>query len=235
MSMTLHNFAFGVYPYIAGTIFLLGSWIRFDREQYTWKTDSSQLLENKMLKIGSNIFHIGIIGIFFGHALGMLLPHSWWQLITTDIQHQYIAIYSGGILGVMTLFGGFLLFIRRISNERVRAVSRIRDTSIIALIVITAGLGLNTIFDSYHHASQNDVSEMLLMSEYLKSVATLRADASLIESVGTAYKIHMLAGMTIFLIFPFTRLVHVWSVPVTYLNRPYQIVRSKFSNKQFKN
>jgi len=232
MSTSLHNFAFGAYPYIAGTIFLLGSWVRFDREQYTWKTDSSQLLENKMLKIGSNIFHIGIIGIFFGHALGMLLPHSWWQLITTDIQHQYIAIYSGGILGIMALIGGVLLFYRRVSNERVKAISRLRDTSIILLIVITAGLGLNTIFDSYHHAAQKDVSEMLLLSEYLKSVATLRADASLIESVGMAYKVHMLVGMTIFLIFPFTRLVHVWSVPVTYLKRPYQIVRSKLSSRQ---
>jgi len=235
MSMTLHNFAFGVYPYIAGTIFLLGSWIRFDREQYTWKTDSSQLLESKMLKIGSNIFHVGIIGIFFGHALGMLLPHSWWQLITTDIQHQYIAIYSGGILGVMALFGGFLLFIRRISNERVKAVSRLRDTFIISLILITAGLGLNTMSESYHHAAQGDVTDMLLLSEYLKSIVTLSVDASLIKDVGVVYKAHMLAGMTIFLIFPFTRLVHVWSVPATYLKRPYQIVRSKFSNKQSKN
>ena len=231
MSTSLHNFAFGVYPYIAGTIFLLGSWVRFDREQYTWKTDSSQLLENRMLKIESNIFHIGIIGIFFGHALGMLLPHSWWQLITTDIQHQYIAIYSGGILGIMALIGGLLLFYRRVSNERVKAISRLRDTSIILLIVVTAGLGLNTIFDSYHHASQKDVSEMLLLSEYLKSVATLRANAALIENVGIAYKVHMLVGMTIFLIFPFTRLVHVWSVPVTYLKRPYQIVRSKISGR----
>jgi nitrate reductase gamma subunit len=117
------------------------------------------------------------------------------------------------------------------SNERVKAISRLRDTSIILLIVVTAGLGLNTIFDSYHHASQKDVSEMLLLSEYLKSVATLRANASLIENVGIAYKVHMLVGMTIFLIFPFTRLVHVWSVPVTYLKRPYQIVRSKISGR----
>jgi nitrate reductase gamma subunit len=155
--MTLNNFLFGIYPYIAGVVFILGSWIRYDREQYTWKTDSSQLLESKYLKIGSNIFHIGIIGIFFGHALGMLLPHSWWQFIATDVQHQYIAIYSGGILGVAALFGGFILFVRRISNEHVKAVSRFRDTFIIALLVITALLGLLSIPNSF----TTQVREML--------------------------------------------------------------------------
>ncbi len=225
--MTLNNFLFGIYPYIAGVIFILGSWIRYDREQYTWKTDSSQLLERKYLKIGSNIFHVGIIGIFFGHALGMLLPHSWWQFIATDVQHQYIAIYSGGILGVAALFGGLILFIRRISNEHVKAVSRFRDTFIIALLVITALLGLFSIPSSYHHASDGNVETMLVLSEYLKSIATFNVNADLIKDVPAVYKIHMFVGMTIFLIFPFTRLVHVWSVPMTYLLRPYQIVREK--------
>lgn len=233
--MTVDNFLFGVYPYIAGVVFILGSWIRFDREQYTWKADSSQLLGNKGMVFASNIFHVGIIGIFFGHAVGMLLPHSWWQMVATDVQHQYIAIYAGAIFGGMAAIGALLLFYRRMTNARVKAVSRFRDNFIIFWLLLTALLGLNTIFGSMHHAQAGDVQTMLQLAEYVKSIATLSVDPTLLTTAGGAnfvdvshtYKLHMLFGMTIFLVFPFTRLVHVWSVPLTYLMRPYQIVREK--------
>jgi len=225
--MNLHDFIFGVYPYIAGTVFILGSWIRFDREQYTWKADSSQLLDNKGMRLASNLFHVGIIGIFFGHAAGMLLPHSWWQMFATDLQHQYIAIYAGTVFGGMALVGAGLLFNRRINSPRVRAVSRKRDNFIIFWLLLTALLGLNTIPESLHHAAGGDVQVMLSLAEYVKSIATLSVDPSLLTNIPGAYKIHMFFGMTIFLVFPFTRLVHVWSVPLTYLGRAYQIVRAK--------
>ncbi|MBC8520311.1 MAG: respiratory nitrate reductase subunit gamma [Gammaproteobacteria bacterium] len=225
--MTLHDFIFGVYPYLAGTVFILGSWIRFDREQYTWKADSSQLLSNKGMWLGSNLFHVGILGIFFGHAAGMLLPHSWWQMVATDVQHQYIAIYAGALFGGMALVGAAILVNRRMTNARVKAVSRKRDNFVIIWLLATAALGLNTIPGSLHHAAEGDVTTMLVLADYVKSIATLSVDPSLIAGVSGAYKIHMFFGMTIFLVFPFTRLVHVWSVPLTYLGRAYQIVRAK--------
>ena len=157
----------------------------------------------------------------------MLLPHSWWQMVATDIQHQYVAVYAGGVFGVMTLVGAFLLFKRRVFNARIRAVSRSRDVFVIAWIMLTAALGLSTIPESYFHAQAGDVSVMLSLTEYVKSIATLSVDPSLLAGVPYTYKLHMLFGMTIFLVFPFTRLVHVWSVPLTYLIRPYQIVRAK--------
>ncbi len=226
--MSLHDFIFGVYPYIAGTIFLLGSWIRFDREQYTWKADSSQLLGNKGMRLASNVFHVGILGIFFGHAAGMLLPHSWWQAVATDIQHQYLAIYAGMLFGGMALLGSALLLHRRYTNKRVKAISRARDNFIIFWLLLTATLGLSTIPASLQHAAGGDVSTMLVLADYVKGIATLNVNADLIRDVSLAYKIHMFFGMTIFLVFPFTRLVHVWSVPVTYLGRAYQIVRVKY-------
>ena len=233
--MTLNNFFFGVYPYLAGVVFILGSWIRFDREQYTWKTDSSQLLGNKHMVFASNIFHVGILGIFFGHIFGMLLPHSWWQLFTTDVQHQYIAIYAGAVFGAMAFIGAVMLFYRRMTNARVKSISRLRDNFVIFWLMLTAFLGLYTINGSFHHAQEGNVQTMLQLADYLKSVATLSVDPSSLTSAGgecfidvpSAYKVHMIFGMTIFLIFPFTRLVHVWSVPLTYLMRPYQIVREK--------
>jgi len=226
--MSLNDIIFGGYPYLAGTIFLLGSWIRFDREQYTWKADSSQLLSNKGMRLASNLFHVGIIGIFFGHAAGMLLPHSWFLAMgVSDVSHQYIAIVAGGIFGAMCLTGALLLFMRRITNPRVKATSRTRDTVIIGWLAVTVILGLSTIFVSSGHASHGDVSSMIILTEYVKNIATLSVDPSLLKDVSPIFKIHMFFGMTVFLIFPFTRLVHVWSVPITYLGRAYQIVRVK--------
>jgi nitrate reductase gamma subunit len=226
--MSLHDIIFGAYPYLAGTVFLLGSWIRFDREQYTWKADSSQLLSNKGMWLASNLFHVGIIGIFFGHIVGMLLPHSWFLALgVSDVGHQYLAIVAGGIFGLMCLAGAVLLLLRRINEPRIRATSRTRDTFIIGWLAVTVALGLSTIFVSFGHASHGDVSSMIVLSEYVKSIATLSVDPSLIRDVSPIFKIHVFFGMTVFLIFPFTRLVHVWSVPITYLGRAYQIVRVK--------
>lgn len=127
----------------------------------------------------------------------------------------------------MCLVGAALLFIRRINNPRVKAVSRTRDTFVIGWLLVTVVLGLSTILVSSGHAAQGDVSEMIALTEYVKSIATLSVDPSLIANVSPIFKTHMLFGMTVFLIFPFTRLVHVWSVPLTYLGRAYQIVRVK--------
>ncbi|WP_428607519.1 respiratory nitrate reductase subunit gamma [Sedimenticola sp.] len=226
--MTLNNFFFGAYPYLAGTIFLLGSWLRFDREQYTWKADSSQLLSSKNMRIASNLFHVGILAVFFGHLVGMLTPHSWFLALgISDTTHQYIAIYAGLIFGSLCLIGALMLLLRRLNEPRVRAVSRQRDTFIIGWLLATVALGLSTTVISFEHASHGDAGTMIALTEWVKSVATLSVDPSLIKDVSFIFKLHMFFGMTVFLLFPFTRLVHVWSVPLSYVSRPYQIVRLK--------
>lgn len=226
--MTLHEFIFGAYPYLAGTIFLAGSWLRFDREQYTWKSDSTQLLSKKGMRTASNLFHIGIIAIFFGHLVGMLTPHSWFQAAgISDLQHQYIAIIAGIIFGAMTLIGGLMLLSRRLNNPRIRAAGRKRDAFTIGWLVVTVILGLSTIPWSLGHAAKGDPGTMLLLVEWVQSVAVLRPNPALIAQVDMVYKLHIFFGMTVFLIFPFTRLVHVWSVPLGYLGRAYQVVRTK--------
>lgn len=226
--MTLHDFIFGVYPYLAGTIFILGNWLRYDREQYTWKADSSQILDNKNMRIASNLFHVGILAVFAGHFVGLLTPHHWFAGVgISDMTHQWIAIIAGIIFGGMCFIGALMLTIRRLTNERVKAVGRKRDAFIIIWLLLTVSLGLLTTIVSIGHANHNDPGVMIALSEWVKSVATLSVNADIIKNVDFIYKLHIFFGMTVFLVFPFTRLVHVWSVPIGYLGRSYQIVRRK--------
>ncbi len=224
----MQNFIFGIYPYIALTVFVLGSWIRFDREQYTWKSDSSQMLDNDKMRLGSNLFHVGVIAIFFGHLVGLVTPHGLFLAFgISDMAHQNIAIFAGTIFGLCAFAGGIILWMRRTGNPRIRATSRKSDVFILTWILVTLALGLTTIPVSISHSSNGDPSTMIALANWVQSVLFLHADPTLLNDVSAIYKLHMFFGMTVFLVFPFTRLVHIWSVPLTYLGRAYQIVRTK--------
>jgi len=118
MSM-LHPFLFGIYPYICLVVFLVGSLIRFDREQYTWKSDSSQLLRRGTLRWGSNLFHVGILFLFVGHSVGLLTPHALYEHVITAAQKQILAVTAGGIAGAFCFVGLTLLLWRRLARRRV--------------------------------------------------------------------------------------------------------------------
>ena len=224
----LNNMLFGIYPYIALSIFLLGSLIRFDREQYTWKSDSSQLLRTSQLRWGSNLFHIGVLFLFFGHFAGLLTPHWLYESFgLSSPNKQMLAIISGGIAGLICLSGITLLVLRRLTDPRIRATSKPMDIIILLWIFVTLVLGLISILFSLEH---KDGSVMLLLGHWAQSIVTFRAGAAdALLTVPLIYKIHLMFGMTVFVLFPFTRLVHVWSgfAAVTYLTRSYQIVRQR--------
>lgn len=225
---SLNNFIFGIYPYIALAIFFVGSWIRFDREQYTWKADSSQLMSGKNMLLASNLFHIGIIGIFFGHLFGLLMPYAVWEAIELSmLGKQYIAMYGGGILGILCLIGGSMLWYRRMTNPRVRAVSRSSDIFILSWLMLTLMLGLATTVVSAGHAAHGNADVMMTLASWAKSVVLLAPQPELVAKTEAIFRFHLFFGMTIFVVFPFTRLVHVWSFPFGYATRAYQIVRSK--------
>lgn len=222
------TFLFGIYPYLAGTVFLIGSLIRFDREQYTWKSDSSQLLKRGQLRLGSNLFHIGILGIFFGHLVGLLTPIDVWHAIgVTAPAKQLLAIIAGGVFGLVMLVGLIVLMHRRYSEPRIRATTRPMDWIVLWLLLVQLSLGLYSITVSAQHL---DGGEMIRLMTWAQHVVTFRGDAAaLVSAAPLVFKVHLVLGMTIFLVFPFSRLVHIWSgfAALAYVARAYQVVRSR--------
>ncbi|MBI5659520.1 MAG: respiratory nitrate reductase subunit gamma [Nitrosomonadales bacterium] len=224
---TLHNLIFGVYPYICLAVFFIGSWLRFDREQYTWKTDSTQLLSKDNMRLASNLFHIGVLLIFCGHFVGLLTPHFIFAAIMPDITHQYLAITAGTIFGITAFLGGVILWFRRFFNPRISLTSRWSDKFVLTWLMITLIFGLLTIPTSIGHAGHGDPRVVTSLAEWIQSIVYLYPNPAFIEGVDLIFKLHLFFGMTVFLIFPFTRLVHIWSAPFTYLTRSYQLVRTK--------
>ena len=226
----LNHFVFGIYPYLCLTVFFAGSLIRFDRDQYTWKSDSSQLLRLGQLRWGSNLFHVGILFLFFGHFVGMLTPHFIYEALITAGQKQVLAMVSGGLFGLLGFIGVSILLHRRLSDPRIRKTSRSSDILLLVLLWLQFALGLATVPLSAQHL---DGSVMMVLADWAQRIVTFQGGtAELMLGQSPVFKAHMFLGMTIFLIFPFTRLVHVWSgfASAAYVLRPYQVVRSRRLN-----
>lgn len=221
---------FGIYPYIALAAFLLGSLVRFDRDQYTWKSDSSQLLRGRELRWGSNRFHFGMLVVFFGQLVGFLLPEPIADSLVTPAQHALLAMVGGGIAGACAIVGLTLLIHRRLVDPRIHANSRPWDVAILSILWIQLALGLWTIYFSARHLGS---AMFLQLVRYVQGIVVFRAgNAELLLGVPWPYKAHIALGLTIFLVFPFTRLAHVWSgfATVTYRLRAPQIVRTRGRN-----
>lgn len=223
MSDFLHNAVFGLYPYLAVVVFAVGCVIRFEREQYSWKSGSSQLLRRRQMRIGSNAFHVGILFLLFGHTVGLLTPHALYEMVITAPQKQMLAIVSGGSAGVLCFVGLSMLLHRRLFDPRIRATSNPADIGILLLLWLQLVLGLATLPFSFAH---RDGHVMMQLSHWAQHIVTFQPDAaSFIRDVDWVFKAHITLGITLFVVFPFSRLVHIWSAPVGYVTRPYQIVR----------
>ncbi len=230
MTAWIDNLLFGLYPYICLAVFFIGSWARFDRDQYSWKSDSSQLLRRGSLRWGSNLFHVGVLVLFFGHFVGMLTPHALYEPFMSAGTKQIMAMVVGGVAGILGFIGVTLLLHRRLTDARIRATSKTSDIVLLWLLWVQLALGLATIPLSAQHL---DGSMMMLLAEWAQRIVTFRGGAvELLANAGWVFKAHMFLGMTVFLIFPFTRLVHVWSGfgTLAYITRPYQLVRARRMN-----
>lgn len=226
MRDTIFHVLFVWYPYVCLTTFLVGSLIRFDREPYSWRAGSSQMLRKRQLFWGSNLFHFGILFLFFGHAVGLLTPTSLYTLVLTVPQKQLLAVIAGGVAGVICFVGLTLLLHRRLFDARIRQTSTVMDLAVLIILWVQLSLGLLTLPFSLGH---RDGSAMLILSHWAQGIVTLQPiDAKALQNLEWPFLAHLMLGMTIFLVFPFSRLVHIWSAPVWYLGRRgYQVVRTR--------
>jgi nitrate reductase gamma subunit len=185
------------------------------------------LLEKKQLTIGSRLFHVGIITVLLGHFVGLLTPVEVWHALGIHAHHkQLIAMGLGGVFGFICFIGLTILLKRRLFNPRIRATSSSMDILVLLLLYAQLILGLASIFVSAKHT---DGAEMLLLMSWAQNIVTfdpMEASAAIL-SVHWIYKLHVFLGMSLFVVFPFSRLVHIASVPVKYLGRNYQVVRKK--------
>ncbi|MCG5511894.1 respiratory nitrate reductase subunit gamma [Ectothiorhodospira shaposhnikovii] len=222
----MHELIFGYYPYVALSVFLLGSLIRFERDQFTWKSQSSQFLRTANMRLASNLFHVGILLLFFGHLFGLLTPPAVYHALGLSTEtKQLLAIIVGGIFGIICFIGLTMLLHRRLTDPRIQATSSRADNFILILLYVQLILGLITLPISMTHL---DGANMVALASWAQHIVTFQSGAAaLIADTNWIFKLHIFLGLTLFLVFPFTRLVHVWSAPVSYLGRTYQLVRKR--------
>jgi len=227
MTDYFNTLLFTVYPYVALAVMIIGSALRYEREPYSWRSGSSQLLRRKQLMWGSVLFHLGILFLLLGHSVGLLTPHWIYEYFITAETKQLLAIFAGSIAGVVCFAGLLLLMHRRFFDPRIRVTSTFADNAILIILFVQLTLGLITVPYSLQH---EDAGVMLALSEWAQRILTLRIEgtASLVGTQAWPYQAHILLGLTIFALFPFSRLVHMLSAPVRYLWRPgYQVVRER--------
>jgi nitrate reductase gamma subunit len=222
-----NHFFFSFYPYICFVVFVGGCILRFDRDQFSWQANSSQIMSNSRFRIASNLFHLSLLGLAGGHAMGLLVPH-WVNEVAgiTGGMHQKMELVMGGSMGVAAFVGLSMLLYRRFSDVRVSRTGNPSDLVIAVLLWVTIVAGMSTLPWSFE--TRDSGIYMYHLNSWSMHVLTFRAGAAeSLHSVPLVFKIHMVLAMTVFMVLPFTRLVHLLSAPFGYLFRShYQIVRS---------
>lgn len=222
------TFLWLVLPYLAIASFVLGHIWRYRHDQFTWTTRSTQLLEARWLKIGSPLFHFGLLAVIGGHVIGILIPKAWTDgLGISEDTYRIFSATMGTLAGVATLAGLAILIARRMLNRRVAATTHGWDVSVMVLLGFMVFTGMwNT---SIHNLILGGYDYRETVSPWFRGLFLLDPNASLMTaaSVPLSYQLHAIGGWLLIAIWPFTRLVHAWSVPLTYLRRSPIVYRSR--------
>lgn len=223
------QFLWVIFPYICMVVFIGGHIVRYRKDQFNWTAKSSEFIEKKQLKYGSILFHLGIIPVIFGHVGGLAIPKSWMEAIGVNEHLYHIgAVYIGGFFGVATLLGMLILTSRRFTIKNVRQLSSASDLIVNALLLFIVIMGMYSTIVT--NAVQPEFDYRETISVWFRGLFMFRPDPSLMETVPFSFKLHILSGFAIFAFWPFTRLVHVWSVPLNYVGRSYILYRRNKSN-----
>jgi nitrate reductase gamma subunit len=215
-----NDLMFGVYPYVVLAALVMGSWLRFAGEQHFAWGEAGPLPRRQQLSWGVTLFHAGILVLFLGHFIGLLVPIRVFDAIGMSHSFkQWLAIVIGGAAGLAGLAGIAMLLHRRLFDARIRATSAFADNALLFLIGIQLALGLSTIVVAL--VEYIDGCAVLNFMFWAQDILTLKPAAAVaqVAKAPLLFKLHMINGMTIFLVLPFTRLVNIWSVPIWYLDR----------------
>ncbi len=220
----IEQFIWVIFPYLAIVTFIVGHIYRFRYDQFNWTAKSSEFIEKKQLMIGSLLFHIGIIPVIMGHVAGLGIPKSWMNALgVNDHLYHMGAMYIGGLFGFMTLAGMLILTARRFTLRTIRKLSATSDLIVNALLLFIVVMGMYATLVTNNVVHDFDYRDTI--SVWFRGLLVLAPDASYMEAVPVSFKIHVLSGFLIFALWPFTRLVHVWSVPLNYARRSYILYR----------
>ncbi|KIL41669.1 nitrate reductase [Gordoniibacillus kamchatkensis] len=219
-----------IYPYLVLAVFLFGVVARFNGNPYGWTSKSSELLEKRLLRAGSTSFHWGIIFVFFGHVGGLLVPIEVYHALgVPDEAYHVVALGAGTIAGIAALFGVVMLIYRRWTVKRVRMTSSAGDW--IALLFLLVVIATGMMATGRNALAESAFDYRTTINPWIRGVLIFRPDPSLMADVPAYFKVHVAAAFGLFAVFPFTRLVHVFSLPVTYLWRSYVLYRRRGSGK----
>ncbi|MDO5646290.1 MAG: respiratory nitrate reductase subunit gamma [Dermabacter sp.] len=214
-----------VFPYVALALFVLGHWWRYRYDQFGWTARSSQMYEDRILRVASPLFHFGILAVLVGHFMGLVIPKSFtnWLGISEGMYH-FFAVYVGSVAGVAALVGLILLLWRRISQKSLRLVTTRMDWLMYAMLAVVMSLGF---FSTVFHSGLNHFDYRENLSVWFRQVFYLQPDPALMAEVPFTFQMHAFLGFALLAIWPLTRLVHVFSMPLMYVFRPYIVYRSK--------
>ena len=210
-----------VFPYLCLAIFVVGHTYRYITDRFNWNARSSEFLEKKSLFYGSLLFHFGIVFTFLGHAGGLLIPQRAFDFFGIDAgAHMAIAYWMGLGVGIAAFVGCLLLLWRRLDNRRVRTAGTGNDIVTLAGLLLVIGIGLyNVVFGHYN--------VLYTLAPWIRGIVTFTPDAELMRPVPFSYKLHVLTAWALLAFSPFSRLVHIWSLPLMYFIRSHIVFRRK--------
>src|SRR5690625_775822 len=225
----INQFLWVIFPYACLVLFIFGHIFRYRYDQFGWTAKSSEFIEKRQLMIGSFLFHIGVIPVFFGHVSGLLIPKSWTRAVgISDHLYHMGAVWVGGFFGIVTLAGMFILTWRRLSIKSVRKLSSVSDIVVNSLLLFIVFIGVYRSLITNNILPEFDYRDSI--SVWFRSLFIFQPKAQLMVNVPLAFQLHVISGFLILAMWPFTRLVHVWSVPLNYARRSYILYRRHVSS-----
>ncbi|WP_166905889.1 respiratory nitrate reductase subunit gamma [Mycobacterium sp. DL440] len=215
-----------VVPYVTLAAVGIGTWWRYRYDKFGWTTRSSQLYESRLLRIASPMFHFGMLVVFIGHVVGLFIPESWMDLVMSDHVYHLQAVILGGIAGIAALVGIALLIYRRRVTGPVFMATTVNDKTMYVVLVAAMVAGFAcTAIGATPEGAEHDYRETV--SPWFRSIWIFQPRGDLMVQAPVYFHIHVMIALALFCLWPFTRLVHVFSAPIGYLFRPYIVYRSR--------